>query len=96
MTPKNHAGNPGTAEAAPSTSWIQKTPNVCGGRACIRKTRIPVWILVLARRHGATDQELLNHYVTPLTQADLDAAWDYYAAHREEIEADIRQNEEAI
>ena len=30
-----------------------------------------------------------------LTQADLDAAWAYYAQHREEIDDDIRRNEEA-
>ncbi|MBY0527748.1 MAG: DUF433 domain-containing protein [Gemmataceae bacterium] len=24
-------------------SWVQKTPNVCGGDACIRNTRITVW-----------------------------------------------------
>ncbi len=27
-------------------SGIQKTPGVCGGDACIRETRIPVWVLV--------------------------------------------------
>jgi hypothetical protein len=30
-----------------SNSWpgITKTPDVCGGDACIAKTRIPVWLL---------------------------------------------------
>ena len=27
-------------------SWVQKTPGLCGGRACIRRTRITVWGLV--------------------------------------------------
>ena len=26
-------------------SWIQKNPDVCGGDACIRNTRVPVWAL---------------------------------------------------
>jgi uncharacterized protein (DUF433 family) len=74
-------------------SWIQKTPNVCGGDARIRNTRVPVWSLVVARRLGATDAELLDYFVTPLTPADVAAAWDYYARHREEIEQALRQQE---
>jgi uncharacterized protein (DUF433 family) len=29
-------------------SWIQKTPDICGGDACILTTRIPVWSVVVA------------------------------------------------
>jgi len=29
-------------------SGIEKTPGLCGGDACIRQTRIPVWVLVNA------------------------------------------------
>ena len=76
-------------------SWIEKTPDVCGGRACIRTLRMPVWLLVQARQMGFTDEELLNRHVVPLTQADLNAAWAYYAQHCEEIDDDIRRNEEA-
>jgi uncharacterized protein (DUF433 family) len=76
-------------------SWIQKTPGVCGGDACIRKTRIPVWSLVVARRLGASDAELLHYFVTPLTPADVDAAAAYYEKNREEIDEQIRLNEEA-
>jgi len=59
-------------------SWIMKTPGKCGGRACIRDTRIPVWSLVAARRRGASDQEILHYFVTPLTSADVEAAWAYF------------------
>jgi uncharacterized protein (DUF433 family) len=76
-------------------SWIQKTPDVCGGDACIRKTRIPVWSLVAARRLGVPDADLLRYFVTPLTTADVEAALTYYEQHREEIEEEIRLNEEA-
>jgi hypothetical protein len=34
-------------------SWVQKTPGVCGGRACIRNTRITVWGLVNFRDNEA-------------------------------------------
>jgi uncharacterized protein (DUF433 family) len=74
-------------------SWVQKTPNVCGGRACIRKTRITVWGLVNSRQLGATDDQILQNIVG-LTPDDLLAAWDYYRDHRAEIDQDIRENEE--
>jgi uncharacterized protein (DUF433 family) len=76
-------------------SWVQKTPSVCGGDACIRDTRIPVWSIVRAYRHGVSAQELLTHFVTPLTAADVQAALAYYDGHAEEIDAEIRLNEEA-
>jgi uncharacterized protein (DUF433 family) len=81
------------ATGASNKSWVQKTPNVCGGRACIRKTRITVWGLVNARRLGATEDQILQNIVG-LTPEDLLAAWDYYRDHRAEIDQDIRENEE--
>jgi len=35
-------------------SGIQKTRRVMGGKACIRKTRILVWLLISYRRQGAS------------------------------------------
>ena len=84
---------PPIVPAAPApTSWVQKTPNVCGGDACIRNTRITVWGLVNYRRLGMPDAELLPSIVG-LTPADLSVAWDYYEDHREEIDQNIRENE---
>jgi uncharacterized protein (DUF433 family) len=73
---------------------IRKTPGVIGGSACIRGTRIAVWMLVEARRLGRSDEQLLQDYPT-LTQNDLSAAWAYFTAHPEEIETAIRENNEA-
>ena len=39
---------------------IGRTFNVCGGEPCIRKTRIPVWLLVQCRNLGMSDAELLE------------------------------------
>ncbi len=75
-------------------SWVQKTPNVCGGDACIRNTRITVHGLVHYRQLGLTDGRLLE-VIQGLTQDDIAAAWEYYASHSEEIEEAIRLNEEA-
>ena len=73
---------------------IQKTPDVMGGEACIRRSRIAVYNLVESKRLGRTDRQLLFDFPT-LSQADLDAAWAYYAAHPEEIDTAIRENNEA-
>jgi uncharacterized protein (DUF433 family) len=74
------------------TTWVQKTPGVCGGRACIRNARITVWGLVNYRRLGLTDEQILQN-IAGLTPEDLQAAWDYYREHPAEIDEDIRENE---
>lgn len=79
---------------AVETPAIQRTPNVCGGDACIRNTRIQVWLLVLNRKSGETDVSVLRNYPT-LTQDDLDAAWDYYQHNPVEIEQSIWLNDTA-
>jgi uncharacterized protein (DUF433 family) len=76
-----------------AAGWISKKPDRGGGDACIRETRIPVWVLVGYRRLGASDAEILQAY-PGLTPSDLEAAWGYAAANREEIDRAIRENEE--
>ncbi len=76
-----------------TASWISKKPDRCGGDACVRETRIPVWVLVGYRRLEASDADILASYPS-LTPADLEAAWNYAAANREEIDRAIRENEE--
>ena len=73
--------------------YISKKPDRCGGDACIRDTRITVWGLVDYRRLGGADADILRDYPS-LTPADLEAAWEYAAAHAEEIDRAIRENEE--
>jgi uncharacterized protein (DUF433 family) len=79
-----------------ANSWqgIEKNVNVCGGKACIANTRIPVWGLVNAHHLGYTETDLLNNY-TNLSATDLANAWAYAEAFAEEIERDIQENEEA-
>jgi uncharacterized protein (DUF433 family) len=74
---------------------IEKTPDVCGGSACIGSTRIPVWGLVEARRLGCSESDLLINYPT-LSATDLANAWAYVEAFPEEIEAEIRENDEVM
>ena len=77
----------------PTTTQISKRPDRCGGDACIRDLRIPVWAVVNYQRLGASDDEILQAYPS-LQQSDLAAAYDYANAHPDEIEAAIRRNEE--
>jgi uncharacterized protein (DUF433 family) len=71
---------------------INKTPNVVGGAARIRNTRIPVWSLFQSRQMGANDLEILEAY-PGLTQTDLDNAWFYAETFPTEIEQAISANE---
>lgn len=73
---------------------IESNPNVCGGEPCIVRTRIPVWVLVQARRLGTSEAELLRCYPT-LRAEDLANAWAYSRSHRHEIEGQIYENEES-
>jgi len=73
---------------------IDSVPGVSGGEPCIVRTRIPVWVLVQARRLGTSEADLLKAYPT-LRAEDLTNAWAYYRAHRGEIEQQILENEAA-
>jgi uncharacterized protein (DUF433 family) len=78
------AGHPG----------IDRSEGVAGGEPCIVRTRIPVWLLVQARRLGVSESELLRSYPT-LTAQDLVSAWAYADAHQAEIDRQIEENESA-
>jgi uncharacterized protein (DUF433 family) len=73
---------------------IESLPDVSGGEPCVVRTRIPIWVLVRARQLGTAEADLLRSYPT-LRAEDLANAWAYYRGHREEIERQIRENEEA-
>ena len=72
---------------------IEKTPGVCGGDACIVGTRIPIWVLVNARKLGISEAQLLKDYPT-LSATDLTNAWVYATVYPEEIATAIKENEE--
>jgi type III restriction enzyme len=80
-------------EKTVTKSWIQTSPGICGGEPCIRTTRHTVAGLVEWKQQGLTDARIFEHH-PDLTPADLEAAWAYYAAHREEIEQAIKESVE--
>jgi uncharacterized protein (DUF433 family) len=75
-----------------TASWISRRPDRCGGDACVRDTRVPVWVLVGYRRLGSSEADILRFY-PGLTPADLAVAWEYAATNGEEINQAIRENE---
>lgn len=79
-----------------SGAWtgIERTTGVCGGEARLAGTRIPVWVLVQARRLGSTEVELLHNYPM-LNAAKLAQAWTYAKVNAEEVEQSIQENEAA-
>lgn len=81
-------------EIAGAWPGIEKSPGVAGGAACVVRTRVPAWTLESYRRLGWTEARILANYST-LRAADLVHAWSYIDAHRDEIEAAIRDNEAA-
>jgi uncharacterized protein (DUF433 family) len=79
-----------------TTPWqgISKTSDLMGGEACIRDTRIPVWLLVSYSRMGLSEAKILDNYPT-LTATDLVNAWGYASANPDEIDRAIEQQEAA-
>ena len=73
-------------------SWISAQPGRCGGDACVRNTRVPVWALIERRQHGRVDEEILRE-LPDLTPEDLAVAWKYAHDHAHEIEQSLWQNE---
>lgn len=80
------------ADSRRESPGIERVHGVCGGEACLLRTRIPVWVLVHARNLGTDDSDLLSAYPS-LRAEDLDNAWAYYDGHREEIDRLVEENE---
>lgn len=78
-----------------ANTWqgINKTPGVMGGDACVRETRIPVWLLVSYQRSGLSEAKILDNYPS-LSAVDLANAWSYAQTYANEIEAAIAKHNE--
>jgi uncharacterized protein (DUF433 family) len=73
---------------------IEKTPSVCGGRACIAGHRIRVMDIVgWHEKRGHSIAELLEMF-PGISRADVHAALAYYYDNQEEIESEFRKDEE--
>ncbi len=73
------------------TQHITKTPEVCGGRACIVGHRIRVQdIVLLHEKRGMSAKDILAEY-PGITLADVHAALTYYFDNQQEIEEEFRR-----
>jgi uncharacterized protein (DUF433 family) len=76
-------------------AYVVRTPGTCGGRARIDGTRIAVWLVVDAIvRRGGTPEEVVEAH-PHLNLAQVHDALSYFYDHREEIEADLREQDDA-
>jgi uncharacterized protein (DUF433 family) len=91
--PARPASNGAADASARQPGKIVCTPGICGGKARIHGTRIPVWGLEHARQSGCSDRQILEMF-PGLVKADLAAAWVYVERHGKEIRQQIRANEE--
>ncbi len=73
---------------------IEKTPGVCGGRACIAGHRIRVLdIVAWHEKRGYCPEEIVEMF-PGITLADVYAALTYYFDNRQEIEDEFRKSEQ--
>ncbi len=77
----------------PDTPLIAKRPGVVGGRAAVAGTRISVWQIAGAVRHGVSRRELRMQM--GLSDEQLTQALAYAEDHAEEIDRDLLDNEVA-
>lgn len=70
---------------------IEKNIAVCGGSACIIRTRIPVWSIVEYMLMDVNHEQLLQNFPTLRAQV-LSNAWAYYESNKIEIDTEIEEN----
>ncbi len=75
-------------------SHITKQPGVRGGKACIDDTRIAVADVVALLKQGLADQQIVERYPF-LNLAQVHAAISYYYDNRDELEADLAEDDDA-
>ncbi len=59
-------------EEQKKTAKITSKPDVCGGRPCIRDTRIEIAVILDGLAEGVSEAEILDHY-PQLTKDDIHA-----------------------
>jgi uncharacterized protein (DUF433 family) len=73
---------------------IVSTPGTCGGKPRIAGHRITVkHIIMCHQRGGQSPDEIVSDYPS-LTLSDVYAALAYYFDHKEQIDADIKADDE--
>lgn len=74
---------------------IEITPEVCGGRARIAGHRIRVQDIVFWTEQGQSPDQIVADF-PQISLADVYAALTYYHDHREEIDRQIREDDDFV
>jgi uncharacterized protein (DUF433 family) len=74
---------------------ISKTAGVCGGRACVAGHRVRVADIVAWHEKRAYSADEIVDLFPGISLADVHAALAYYFDNRQEIEEDLRKEDEA-
>jgi uncharacterized protein (DUF433 family) len=83
-----------TTMATVITERITKSPNVCGGKACVAGLRVRVMDIVIRHEDfGMSPDEIVAVY-PGLNLSDIHSALAYYFDNVDEIRNDIRRNDE--
>ena len=90
-----HVDTSKNGSARPDDPYVAEYPGVCGGYPVIRETRIPVRLVVLFSRDGATVDELAEMWPT-VTADQIKGALDYYTRHPHRVDEDIERHVQAI
>ena len=72
--------------------YIVKEPDYCSGKAAIGATRVRVNNVVFLHKEGKTADEIRVQY-PDLTHAQVYAALAYYHDHKDEIEAELAEDD---
>ncbi len=74
---------------------IEATPGVCGSRARITGHRIRVQDIVICTEQGQSADQIVADF-PQLSLADVYAALAYYHDHREEIDRQVREDDQFV
>ncbi len=89
----SNAPDPTASELAPGVR-IVCTPGTCGGKPRIAGHRITVkHIVICHQRGGQSPDEIASDY-PGITLSDVYAALAYYFDHKDEIDADIKADDD--
>lgn len=86
------AGVMATARASVAYPHVVKTPGVCFGKARIEGTRVRVNNVAFLHKDGASDDKIREAY-PDLTPAQIHAALAYYYDNRDEIDAELTDDQ---
>ena len=79
-----------------TATTIESKAGVCGGKPCVRGTRIRVQdIYVWHELQGLSADEIVSRF-PQLTMADVYAALTHFWEHRDEIQKQMREDAELV